>query len=195
VLCCFNTHNTLFNNIIYSNGVGISLLGSFYNSIYNNNIHSNIIGIELVHSVDGGNEENTLIDNNVSNNNQGINMDWADRNTLRGNAISNNSDNGISICSASDNMISTNIISNNKIGIRLCVTAWINIVPLKSINNTIYDNYFLNINNLIFEFKSPNNWSSTKTSGLTSSKAHLGGNFWANPSGTGFSQTCSDAKW
>ena len=39
-----------------------------------------------------------------------------------------------------------------------------------------------------------NNWNTTKTPGINIiGGPNLGGNFWAYPNGTGFSQTCTDA--
>jgi hypothetical protein len=40
-----------------------------------------------------------------------------------------------------------------------------------------------------------NVWNTTKTSGTNIiGGSFLGGNFWANPSGTGFGQTCADTN-
>ncbi|HMB44783.1 MAG TPA: NosD domain-containing protein, partial [Candidatus Methanoperedens sp.] len=40
-----------------------------------------------------------------------------------------------------------------------------------------------------------NNWNTTKQSGTNIvGGLYLGGNYWAYPNGTGFSQTCSDAN-
>ena len=40
-----------------------------------------------------------------------------------------------------------------------------------------------------------NNWNTTRQAGqrIYGSGTEIGGNYWANPSGTGYSQTCTDA--
>jgi len=60
-------------------------------------------------------------------------------------------------------------------------------------NNSIYNNIFNNTNNLYIE-NSVNIWNINKTSGTNIiGGSYQGGNFWANPNGTGFGQTCKDA--
>ncbi|MEM2933267.1 MAG: NosD domain-containing protein, partial [Candidatus Pacearchaeota archaeon] len=63
-----------------------------------------------------------------------------------------------------------------------------------SSNNNIYNNFFNNTNNFGFGGTIyANNWNTTKTPGTNIvGGPYLGGNFWAKPDGTGFSQTCTD---
>ncbi|WP_269851005.1 PGF-pre-PGF domain-containing protein [Methanosarcina horonobensis] len=61
-------------------------------------------------------------------------------------------------------------------------------------NNTIYNNHFKNINNTLINSEANNTWNISKTSGESIvGGPYLGGNYWANPNGTGFSETCTDA--
>jgi hypothetical protein len=66
-----------------------------------------------------------------------------------------------------------------------------------SSNNTIYDNYFNNTKNFVIN-NSLNKWNITKTPLVCAAvvgifcRSYLGGNIWANPNSTGFSQTCTD---
>lgn len=61
-------------------------------------------------------------------------------------------------------------------------------------NNTIYNNYFNNVNNTLFNSEANNTWNTSKTAGRSLVNGpYLGGNYWANPNGTGFSQNCTDA--
>jgi len=64
-----------------------------------------------------------------------------------------------------------------------------------SSNNTVYNNFFNNTNNFINSSSGINIWNTTKQA-ITNivGGLNIGGNFWANPSGTGFSQTCMDAN-
>ncbi|WP_410509735.1 NosD domain-containing protein [Methanosarcina hadiensis] len=63
-----------------------------------------------------------------------------------------------------------------------------------SSNNIIYNNYLNNINNTLLNSEASNTWNTSKTAGRSIvSGPYLGGNYWANPNGTGFSQNCTDA--
>ncbi|HMB46314.1 MAG TPA: NosD domain-containing protein [Candidatus Methanoperedens sp.] len=93
----------------------------------------------------------------------------SNRNTLTGNNVSSNNDNGISL--NSDYLYSS------------------------SIDNTIYNNIFNNTNNIKFYDPDINTWNTTRRSGTNIiGGSLLGGNFWAYPNGTGFSQTCRDVN-
>lgn len=61
-------------------------------------------------------------------------------------------------------------------------------------NNTIYNNYFNNTNNTLIKSGANNAWNKSKTAGENIvGGPYLGGNYWANPNGTGFSENCIDA--
>jgi len=64
---------------------------------------------------------------------------------------------------------------------------------LNSSGDTIYNNIFNNNKNFRIDY-SINKWNITKTKALNIiGGPYLGGNFWANPNGTGASQTCKDS--
>ena len=87
-----------------------------------------------------------------------------------------------SLPSSQYNIIKSNNISNNSLG-----------VYLESSNNTIYNNYLNNSNNVITSGN--NTWNIVRTIGSNIIDGpYLGGNFWAQPDGAGFSQTCADAN-
>ena len=81
-------------------------------------------------------------------------------------------------------LLTNNTFISNNYGIEL----------YSSSKNTIYNNYFNNTNNFIFTGTTyVNTWNITKKPGTNIiGGSYLGGNFWANPSGNGFSQTCMD---
>jgi PGF-pre-PGF domain-containing protein len=61
-------------------------------------------------------------------------------------------------------------------------------------NNTIYNNYFNNVNNTLINSEANNTWNISKIAGESIvGGPYLGGNYWANPNGTGFSENCTDA--
>ncbi|MFA4956990.1 MAG: NosD domain-containing protein [Candidatus Methanoperedens sp.] len=68
-------------------------------------------------------------------------------------------------------------------------------IILTGSNNTIYNNIFNNTNNFNFYGTNINTWNTTRQSGTNIiNGSYLGGNFWANPDGAGFSQTCTDGN-
>lgn len=80
------------------------------------------------------------------------------------------------------NNFTGNNASNNSNGIYL----W------NSSNNNIFNNYFNNSIN-VSSVTSTNYWNTTKQSAINIINGpNIGGNFWANPEGNGFSQTCAN---
>ena len=197
-----SNNNTLRSNNASDNRYGISMSGS-NNMIIGNNANSNNNGYGM--SLFGSN--NTLIENNANSNNNGngIYLSGSD-NTLIGNNANSNNSAGISLI-GSNGKLSGNHAANNNIGIYLDGSnntlnsndalnndVGISISPF-SYNNTIYNNYFKNQNNFLLSYSYSyfNTWNITKTSGMNIiGGPYLGGNFWAYPNGTGFSQTCTD---
>ncbi len=102
---------------------------------------------------------------------------------------------GIYLEFSSENYLISNTVENNSDA---------GLYFIYSLNNTIYDNYFNNTNNTRFEEEflfeelpieeeRANIWNITLTEGTNIvGGPYLGGNFWALPNGTGWSQTCND---
>ena len=184
------SNNTLRGNTANLNqGVGIYLSYSNNNTLNNNNANSNIdSGIYLYHT-----NYNTLIGNNASKNNYGINLYAADNDTLIGNNASENNF-GFYLDFCKKNILKGNIANSNyNYGIYLD-PGWYGFI-----DNSIYNNYFNNTENYgIHKFGvcCINSWNTTKTSTTNIiAGSYLGGNFWAHPNGTGFSQTCTDSNF
>ncbi|WP_095642876.1 PKD domain-containing protein [Methanosarcina spelaei] len=58
-----------------------------------------------------------------------------------------------------------------------------------------YNNYFNNTINVRLGNHSEYTWNSSRVSGTNIvGGSYLGGNYWANPNGTGFSETCTDSN-
>jgi len=116
----------------------------------------------------------------------------SEHNKITNSTISGMSNSGIMIEKYSDNKPSYNIITfcvikNCAYGVKLCGGEY----------NRIYNNLFNNSNNFyssgtIYE----NYWNTTKQAGerIYSNGNEIGGNFWTNPTGTGYSDTCSDSN-
>ncbi|MEM3405607.1 MAG: NosD domain-containing protein [Candidatus Pacearchaeota archaeon] len=124
------------------------------------------------------------------------------------NCSSSYNNDGVQIRSQNNKIINCSF-NNNQIGVRLRLgsdyTELLNsfitnnsqygIYLYSDSNNLIYNNLFNNTNNFYFDgIIYANNWNTTKTSGTNIVNGpYLGGNFWAKPDGTGFSETCSDS--
>ncbi len=97
--------------------------------------------------------DNTVTNNIVTGNYYGIYVYYSDNNTITGNTINNNSDNGIHMRTATNNQISENTLNANDQGIHLSLSSNNNTL----INNTINDSsdvgfYILSsINNTVAE--------------------------------------------
>ncbi|MEM3405937.1 MAG: NosD domain-containing protein [Candidatus Pacearchaeota archaeon] len=200
------SNNTIMNNIANSNSdIGI-LLGGSNNTIMNNIANSNSYGIRISGS------NNTIMNNIANNNSGGFGFDLPSlSNSILVNNTANSNNNGIYLDSSSNNQIINSTANLNFRGISLSSSSNNNTLHSNTITkntqygiylsspdstpNTIYNNFFNNTNNFYF-IGTPraNNWNTTKTSGTNIIGGnYLGGNFWAKPDGTGYSETCSDS--
>ncbi|MCC4771607.1 PKD domain-containing protein [Methanosarcina sp. DH2] len=194
-------HKVLGNYI--SNGYGIGLWESYSNEIENNTVVncSNGISMEFLSS-------QNIINNNTLTacNDKGI---WI-KGSGGGNSLLNNtiSNNNIGIWLEGDS--SNNLVANNKVALNKECGVYLNGIAYTAPfnrTNRFYNNIF---NNTINFFNDTSNHyttevnnragvipvalNTTKTSGTNIvGGPYLGGNFWANPDGTGFSQICADS--
>ena len=136
----------------------------------------------------------------LDNYNSGIEMTDATDNTISGNTIRNNGHDpiagyassgaegiaGITLSEGSEyNTISGNFITLNKAN---------GIFIYDANNNLIYNNYFSNDRNVQTDGMSTNTWNlptpiPAPAGGNIIGGTNLAGNYWADPDGTGFSQT------
>lgn len=181
---CNTNHSKIQNVTVSRNGIGISLVLSNNNTLSSNKVLKNNGGIFISYF----SNNNILSDNDVSNNGNGIEV-FSNNNMLNRNNVSTNSI-GIFLLSSSNNMVSSNSVTNNyDVGISLSG------ILQSPNNNIVYNNFFNNSYNLRNDVSgnSPNRWNITKTLGTNIiGGPYIGGNVWANLSGTGFSQTCAD---
>lgn len=132
------------------------------------------------------NTDNSRILNNIVQNNfDGIYLEASSGNVLDGNAVNKSVNNGVSLSGSASNTVINNTITENGVsGIGFGSSG----------NNLICNNYFNNTKNVNpGTDNSENIWSTTATAGVNIvGGPMLGGNYWATPQGTGFSQTCTD---
>ncbi|WP_167880919.1 NosD domain-containing protein [Methanococcoides sp. AM1] len=174
-----SSHITVINNTIISKGISFSYLHT--SALLENNEVFSCSGAGI-HILDQARV--TLVNNTIYNNSAGIEMfSFADghiyNNTIYGNEI------GIDIVSNSYGKVANNTIyGNGEVGIRI----------LDDSRGDVYNNYFNNTMNAQTDEPDPDigpsTWNTTKTAGPNIiGGPYLGGNYWANPDGTGFSQT------
>lgn len=200
--------NYLINNTVDSGE--ISIRNSYGNYLLNNKINGHIsldyssdnyiIGNTIKSGIDL-NRGNAIIFNNTINPGR-IGLSNTASADIRGNTINSGTD---GIIGGRDNNIKDNIINSNGIGIIInygIESSYIagNIVNSKGASisgggrSLVFNNYFnstIGIGNR--NFLGMNIWNTTKTPGSNIVKgSYFGGNVWAFPNGTGFSQTCSD---
>ena len=200
-LWCSN-YNTFVNNSANSNTwYGFDLLNSNHNTLQNNTAKLNAgnkksCGICVYHNL-GLADHNTIVNNTVDSNGGygGISLYNANNSYIAGNTIDSNTY-GIYVRSwhglmqtspgSSDNNIikDNNIINNNIAGVVMAsLTAYG--VEHRTESNTIYNNYFANIDNIYFA--GPvygNTWNTTNTTGVNIVDGpFIGGNYWGDYGG------------
>jgi parallel beta-helix repeat protein len=180
----YSNSNTLSNITSSSNSYyGIYLYRSNSNTLSNITSSSNSYGIYLYYS-----NSNTLSNITSSSNSNGIYLDRSNSNTLS-NITSSSNSYGIYLYSSGSNTIKNSIIQgNSQYGIYLDSAG--------STPNSIYNNLFNNTKNFYFGGTIyTNNWNTTRQTGtrIYSPGTEIGGNYWTNSTGNGYSDTCADA--
>src|SRR5665647_203821 len=180
---------------------GICLSSCNNCTIENNKLLNNSFGAYFLSS-----KGNTISKNIVSNSERGIYFNISESNTLSGNTATNNREYGIMLASSIGNSLSGNTASNNERGLYLSSSDGNTILSNIIQNNNIfglfvcgkcdkvrfYNNYF-NDTNITIKSGIGNAYNTTKTAGTNIvGGPSIGGNYWAKPDGTGFSQTAVD---
>jgi len=149
---------TITNNIALSNRYGIFLRYSSNNNLTSNNASNNYVGFEF----EAGNNYNNIT-NNTATLNSASGIDLGHFTNVSIDRINNN------------NTFTGNTIESNNFGITIVSSDY----------NTIYDNYFNNMNNALDGLNGGMNyWNISKTKGTNIIKGEfLGGNFWSDYAG------------
>lgn len=173
-----SNNNSILTNVAKENEMGIVLSLSNRNLLVDNKAcNSTSSGIYLDSS-----GYNDLVSNQIVYNKYGMRLSKSRFNTLEGNDLTYNKYGYLSQ-SAGNNMLKTNNVSLNE---------WYGVYLQSSGSNRIYNNMFNNAKNVVDD--GSNTWNTTKTMGTNiAGGSYIGGNVWASPTGTGFSQTATDA--
>lgn len=172
-------NNLTGNTASLNAGYGFYLINSSINNLNNNTISNNDMGIYLTNS-----NLNIISGNNILENiRYGMWISHSNYSIISGNMI-NKSNWGIHLNSSDNSTLSGNILTFNYVsGLSMCPACD---------NNTIFNNYLNNVFNAEVGNRR-NIWNTEKKAGVNIvGGSYLGGNFWANPAGTGFSQTAQD---
>lgn len=170
---------TISGNIISGNGIDVSCCGD-YNTITNNEISNSVTGINVY-------DERSvppISGNKISNCNTGIHVSGLSYDLVN-NEITNC---GIGVVAGE---IGGATLVGNKI--TYCTDCGL---EASGDLGTNYNNYFNNtVNVKIGEYSHIAAWNTALTSGTNIiGGSYIGGNYWAKPDGTGFSQTAVDAN-
>jgi len=184
------TNETIKNCVVTDNVVGIFLSSSNYNNLSNIIANYNSWGIYLYYSSYNNLSNITTNYNEIGVKAYGIELEFSDSNTLSDITANYNKWVGIYLYSSSSNTIKNSIIQgNSQYGINLYSSS----TPTDL--NLIYNNLFNNTVNFRFSGTVyPNNWNTTRQTGtrIYSFGNEIGGNYWTNPNGTGYSDICRD---
>ncbi|HWQ48455.1 MAG TPA: NosD domain-containing protein [Methanosarcina sp.] len=194
---------TVENNRLLNNTVGVHLKNSDYNLILGNLIGKGERGVIAEQS-----NYNTISENRASKNRYGFYVPRSEGNVISNNTLSENKDYGISLSTGVGNTLSANNASNNGRGIYLgnsdnnkisdnTITSnkiyGLFICP-RSDKNSVLNNYFNNIVNVIPNNGTDNIYYIEKTAGANIvGGPYLAGNYWAKPDGLGPSEITPDA--
>jgi parallel beta-helix repeat protein len=181
-------NSVVSNNTANSNNnAGIAVGGltgnySHTNLLSGNTTNGNPVGIFL-----SGSNNNQIVNNTSSNNSSmGIFLQSSSINLIEKNSVNANGDRGLSLTASTSNQIRENRIElNQNWGIR---------IENQSNSQLIYNNFFNNVNNTGFAgSNTANKWNQVLSAGPNIvGGPNIGGNYWATPTNTGFSNTCSD---
>jgi cysteine-rich repeat protein/parallel beta-helix repeat protein len=177
------TNNTVRDSVIENTKTGVYYGGDTSNNVLLNNVikGSTRYGIRT-----GG--SNTVITKNkvIDGTGQGIMLERVSNNNITENIINNNILGLVFFQSGNDHIVSGNIITNNLYGMYRMMGI--------SSGHIVYDNYLNNTYNAIWRDVV---WNIAKTHtpvlGNVIGGLYLGGNYWAAPDGTGFSENCTDS--
>jgi PGF-pre-PGF domain-containing protein len=193
-------NNYLSNNSVSENGFGL-MLASDYSVLRNNLLSRNsynfgahafseggTVDIDTSNLVDGKpiyylrGESDRVLD--VSSNAGTVYLVDCKNITVRDQVLKNNMY-GLSLYNTTNSSFENNTVDLNMGGIYLFDSA----------NNIIYNNLFRNQDNVILIGESNGNvWNASRTEGPNIlGDPYIGGNCWANPEETGFSETTPDA--
>ena len=187
-----NNGNTLTNITSTLSGIGIHLHISSGNTIDNCTTNSNTYGV-FVGQYSSSNSITNVTSN--SNSNSGFYIGYDSAYNVFNDCITNTNGHGFYIYANSDsNTIKGTMIENNT-NYGMFFDEFVGSYPS---NNYIYNNLFNNTNNYGDDY-SPSSlyFNTTQQSGtrIHSSGNYIGGNYWTNSTGDGYSDTCVDADF
>ncbi len=177
-----STNNLIINGVFNNNYYGVySTCTSLTDPTYNKYMHitakyNSLRGLNILCS------NEYVYFGDVGYNQYGINLDG--RNNILYKLHIHHNTYGAKI--SSNNHINSSLIDSNSYGIYLYY----------SFNNTVYNNILNNTNNFYTYSYYSNNWNTTLQPGPNIvDRPFICGNVYANPSGTGYSETCIDDNY
>jgi len=187
------TTNITLKNCIVTDWAhaGIDIEYANYNNITNCTFNSNGVGVYMYLS-----DYNNFTDVTANSNDyDAIEMELSSHNVFSNNTYDSNSDTGIYLMyNSTDNIFANSTITNNDdYGIQIVEDP----TEPDATNNTFYNNLFNNTDNFHIDNADYVGTAYLNTTNQTGTREYstgtnIGGNFWAYPNGTGYSETCAD---
>ena len=195
-----SANNTVAGNNIDDINYGLYMHGSDNNTVEDNTIDSNSYSLYMYTS-----DNNAVAGNNVDEGNYGLYMYSSVNNTVEGNTLGS-IHYGLYMYLSANNTVAVNTIDginygfymytsdNNTVAGNTIGESTYGLYMSYSKDNSIYDNYIDNTKKPTIYGTYTNAWNTSETSGTNIiGDPYIGGNYWANSAGTGYSQTCADA--
>ena len=176
------TNNIVAGNTITSSKYdGISVWYGINNIIAENTVTGGGDGVSIISG-----SGNTVSGNTLRENSNGVDLWLTENNTVVNNTVTDCTSDCLSFDSSANNTLTGNRIINSS---SYAFNFW------SSSNNLIYNN-FINTTKHFYAWGTVSNlWNTTKQAGVNIvGGSIIGGNYWATPQGTGFSETCKDAN-
>ena len=178
--------NSITDNTITSSSLdGVYATDGFGLVLERNSSSGNAFdGIVIIGVASAVVEDNNVFSNTV----KGFRLSFNSNSVFRGNRAYSNADGFyIDATAGGGNTYHGNrVYSNTGAGVRMGGAT----------SNSFYNNDFNNTTNVLFTGTGSYSWNVSKTAGPNIvGGPFIGGNFWAAPTGTGFSQACPDANF
>ena len=189
ILC--GAHNSVIENLRMdrsdTRNNGLVMILTSNSKISNSYFNNSYVGIYTFYS-----DNNQFTNINVANNSYSGMLITSSNRNIMSNITARYNQYGVRIDSTSSryNTIRNSFIVNNRKGVLVSHGPSLNEVYSNFLNNTLNVEFIGSVNY-------SNMWNTSKQSGANihnPNNPFIGGNFWANPSGTGYSETCADSN-
>jgi parallel beta-helix repeat protein len=177
-------HSSIENVYSHHNGFsGVSVERSDYNNFTNVTVSDNFVGFWISDSSD----YNNFTENYATGNEYGYVMRETSWSILTGNKDYDSNTYGFYMIRDNNDTFMGNIVESSGVA---------SVGIDNAVGNLLYDNLFNGTGTVYFENIGSNYWNTTRQAGtrIYSAGTEIGGNYWTNSTGNGYSDTCDDIE-